>query len=157
MKTTQQILQEREQQHGSYDRFCEIYGKFRQILADYGKDLTTQQRISLEMQCFKQSRILNKGADHTDTWQDIAGYAQLGSGWRVGDEVDNALPKPIETFKGLNVAYYLNSNNAKYSILRISPEEFEIWQDELNGRMMYKSKEDVITVIELLTGKQYQG
>lgn len=80
MKSTQDILDERQAQHGSYRKFCEIKQKFNAILEAHGEQLTIEESTSLDMIFFKASRILNKGAKHADNWQDIAGYAMLGGG-----------------------------------------------------------------------------
>ncbi|EPZ00347.1 DUF6378 domain-containing protein [Mannheimia haemolytica] len=97
MKTTQHILDEREQQHGNYDSFATIYGGLRKVSDPHAEKLTWPQQIAVEMMLFKIARILNNGANHQDNYQDIAGYAMLGGGLynpNVPAEV-KALPKPL--------------------------------------------------------------
>ncbi|WP_427838304.1 DUF6378 domain-containing protein [Actinobacillus pleuropneumoniae] len=78
MKSTQEILNERQAQHGSYESFCEIYGGLRKVSDKHAEKLTWQQQTAVEMMLFKIARILNNGANHQDNYQDIAGYAMLG-------------------------------------------------------------------------------
>ncbi|AFU18660.1 hypothetical protein ASU2_02590 [Actinobacillus suis H91-0380] len=78
MQSTQEILNERQAQHGSYESFCEIYGGLRKVSDKHAEKLTWQQQTAVEMMLFKIARILNNGANHQDNWQDIAGYAMLG-------------------------------------------------------------------------------
>ncbi|MDE8035315.1 DUF6378 domain-containing protein [Actinobacillus equuli subsp. equuli] len=80
MQSTQEILNERQAQHGSYESFCEIYGGLRKVSDKHAEKLTWQQQTAVEMMLFKIARILNNGANHQDNYQDIAGYALLGGG-----------------------------------------------------------------------------
>lgn len=77
-QSTQDILNERQVQHGSYEGFCEIYGGLRKVSDKHAEKLTWQQQTAVEMMLFKIARILNNGANHQDNYQDIAGYALLG-------------------------------------------------------------------------------
>ncbi|WHP46409.1 DUF6378 domain-containing protein [Mannheimia bovis] len=97
MKTTQDILDEREQQYGSYDTFAKIYGGLRKVSDQHAEKLTWQQQAAVEMVLLKLARILNNGANHQDNWQDIAGYAMLGGNIYTPKLPDNAqgLPKPL--------------------------------------------------------------
>ncbi|MEG9475746.1 DUF6378 domain-containing protein [Mannheimia indoligenes] len=135
MKTTQDILDEREQQHGSYDTFTQIYGGFREVSDPHATKLNWRQRTSVEMLLFKASRILNKGANHQDNYQDIAGYAMLGGGLynpNVSAEV-KALPKPLTD------SIYPESHLNKSSVWRLDLE--------------FESKEEAVEVLEALIGK----
>lgn len=134
MKTTQNILDEREQQHGSYDSFAQIYGGLRKVSDQHAEKLTWQQQISVEMILFKLARILNNGSNHQDNWQDIAGYAMLGGGLynpNVSAEV-KALPKPLTD------SIYPESHLDKNSVWRLDLE--------------FATQEQAVAVLEALTG-----
>lgn len=79
MNTTQ-ILNERQQAYGEFDKCAEISQSIKQIIANNDEKLPNFQREALEMIAVKMARILNGRQDHKDNWQDIAGYAQLGGG-----------------------------------------------------------------------------
>lgn len=135
MKTTQHILDEREQQHGNYDSFAKIYGGLRKVSDSHAEKLTWQQQIAVEMMLFKIARILNNGANHQDNYQDIAGYAMLGGGLynpNVSAEV-KALPKPLTD--SIYPESHLNQNS--------------VWRLDLE----FESKEEAVEVLEALTGK----
>lgn len=74
-----QILRQREKQHG---RFCDhavITQSFKQIAHDSpGWDrLTDTQREGVEMILHKLGRILAGDPNHHDHWDDIGGYARI--------------------------------------------------------------------------------
>lgn len=79
MNTTE-ILNERQHTHGDFARCAEISQDIKQIIDKNDQLLTAKQREALEMIAVKIARILNGGNNHADSWQDIAGYAQLGGG-----------------------------------------------------------------------------
>lgn len=136
MKTTQDILDEREQQHGNYNSFAKIYGGLRKISDPYAEKLTWPQKIAVEMMLFKIARILNNGANYQDNYQDIAGYAMLGGGLynpNVSAEV-KALPKPLTD------SIYPESHLNKSSVWRLDLE--------------FKTKEEAVEVLETLSGKR---
>lgn len=78
MQSIETILNERESTHGNFKRCAEISQKIKSLFGLYADDLNDQQREALEMIAVKIARILNGGHNHTDSWLDIAGYAQLG-------------------------------------------------------------------------------
>lgn len=80
MQNIENVLNERENTHGSFTRCAEISQKIKSLFGLYADDLNDQQRESLEMIAVKIARILNGGHNHADSWLDIAGYAQLGGG-----------------------------------------------------------------------------
>lgn len=80
MKTTLDILHERQATHGNFSTCADISQHIKRIIHDHSQNLSTAQREALEMIAAKMARILNGGQDHTDSWQDIAGYVQLGGG-----------------------------------------------------------------------------
>ncbi|MEG9531615.1 DUF6378 domain-containing protein [Mannheimia indoligenes] len=137
MKTTQNILDEREQQHGSYDSFAQIYGGLRKISDQHAEKLTWRQQISVEMILFKLARILNNGSNHQDNWQDTAGYALLGGGIYTPQASSNtqSLPKPLTD------SIYPESHLNKNSVWRLDLE--------------FKTKEQAVAVLEVLTGKNF--
>ena len=73
----EETLAERKVQHGPFQQHAFIEAKLRHILATHGGRLTSVQAISVGMIMHKLARILNGGHQHSDTWQDIAGYAIL--------------------------------------------------------------------------------
>ena len=77
----QQILTERGDRYGKFTGHAEISqqlkGVIRSFEAKRGCDLDSDQREALEMIAHKIARILNGDPDYADSWQDIAGYAQL--------------------------------------------------------------------------------
>lgn len=77
---TTQILNERQKTHGKFDKCAEISQDLKLIIHSNNKHLKRHEREALEMIAVKMARILNGGQDHKDSWQDIAGYAQLGGG-----------------------------------------------------------------------------
>ncbi|HGO5853584.1 TPA: DUF6378 domain-containing protein [Mannheimia haemolytica] len=137
MKTTQHILDEREQQHGNYDSFAKIYGGLRKVSDSHAEKLTWPQQIAVEMMLFKIARILNNGVNHQDNYQDIAGYAMLGGGLYNpnGSAEVKALPKPLTD------SIYPESHLDKGSIWRLDLE--------------FETKEEAVEVLEFLTSKKY--
>lgn len=89
MKTTLDILHERQATHGNFSTCADISQNIKRIIAANDTGLSHQQREALEMIATKMARILNGGQDHTDSWQDIAGYAQLGGGLFEPDKMRN--------------------------------------------------------------------
>lgn len=77
---TEKILAERQATHGDFERCARLSQRIKSIIASADRGLTHQQREALEMIAVKMARILNGGQDHSDSWQDIAGYAHLGGG-----------------------------------------------------------------------------
>ncbi|AGQ38356.1 TPA: hypothetical protein PWY45_002397 [Mannheimia haemolytica] len=139
MKTTQHILDEREQQHGNYNSFAKIYGGLRKVSDPHAEKLTWRQQISVEMILFKLARILNNGSNHQDSWQDIAGYALLGGDIYTPQSSDNTntkgLPKPLTD------SIYPESHLDKNAVWRLDLE--------------FETKEQAVAVLEAVTGKKY--
>lgn len=77
---TEQILNERQSTHGNFEQCAYLSQSIKNIIVSADKGLAPQQREALEMIALKMARILNGGQNHTDSWQDIAGYATLGGG-----------------------------------------------------------------------------
>lgn len=135
MKTTQHILDEREQQHGNCDSFAKIYGGLRKVSDRHAEKLTWQQQIAVEMMLFKIARILNNGANH----QDIAGYAMLGGGL-YNPNVSTAVKALL---KPLTDSIYPESHLNKNSVWRLDLE--------------FETKEEAVEVLEVLTGKMFKS
>ena len=72
-----ETLNEREIQHGPFNKHALIESQFRMILEHHSDNLNYVQYIALGMIFHKCARILNGGQQHSDTWHDIAGYAIL--------------------------------------------------------------------------------
>ena len=76
-----QILTERGDRYGTFTGHAaltqHLKGVIRQALIERGKVLADDQTEALEMICHKIGRIVNGDPDYVDSWQDVAGYAQL--------------------------------------------------------------------------------
>ena len=76
-----QILTERGNRYGTFTGHAaltqHLKGVIRQALIERGKVLADDQTEALEMICHKIGRIVNGDPDYVDSWQDVAGYAQL--------------------------------------------------------------------------------
>lgn len=81
---TEQLLQERGKSYGDYGVLASLAQSMKDMMgqAPNWHDLRPAQRESLEMIATKISRILHGDPNHTDSWVDIAGYANLGAGWK---------------------------------------------------------------------------
>ncbi|AFU18655.1 MULTISPECIES: hypothetical protein [Actinobacillus] len=67
------------------------------------------------------------------------------------------LPKPVtEPLPSYAEIYYLNIENCKYVINQIFYKDIEFIGKLLENRMLYRTKEEVIQVIEAITGKPYE-
>lgn len=73
-----QVLEERGKRYGSFVTNGAISQELKQVVAkwDTGK-LKPMQVEALDMIMQKIARILNGDPNYTDSWVDIAGYAQL--------------------------------------------------------------------------------
>ena len=77
----QQILKERQQTHGDYSAVAAITHQIKQAHRSgptYNL-LTIEQREALDMLAVKQARIVCGDSNYPDHWNDIEGYAKLGS------------------------------------------------------------------------------
>lgn len=73
------LLQEREKTHGSFQQNAEIQQKLLGVLKDYNlQRFFPAQRTAIEMICLKIARAMSN-PKYKDNWDDIAGYAKLGS------------------------------------------------------------------------------
>jgi len=75
----QEILNQREQTHGSFEHNAYVIQKMKESLR-YGKhwdELSFEQKESLEMIVHKIGRIVNGNPNEKDHWNDLIGYATL--------------------------------------------------------------------------------
>lgn len=81
MSHEEPLLAEREKSHGDFRLQFNFAQELKmQLRKAPGYEFTgTTQREALDMICTKISRVLYGDASHKDHWDDIAGYAQLGS------------------------------------------------------------------------------
>lgn len=81
MNDLNQILTERGDRYGTFTGHAQISRSFKRMAeafaADRGKVLADDQQEALDMIFHKIARVLNGDPDYADSWQDIAGYAQL--------------------------------------------------------------------------------
>lgn len=78
--TRDPLLQERQKTHGSFERNAEISQRLKTIFDQYkARDGKVVHAEALDMIALKLSRILSGQANFKDHWDDIAGYAKLGS------------------------------------------------------------------------------
>ena len=78
---TEDILTERGKQYGTFKDHAAITQILKEAALGHAKlknvRLTQSQREALEMIFHKIGRIVNGNPNHTDSWDDIAGYAKL--------------------------------------------------------------------------------
>ena len=79
MPTTDDILAERGQRYGDFDKHADITQSLKAAMASTPgwQRLAPDQREALEMNAHKIGRILNGDPNYADSWEDIAGYAKL--------------------------------------------------------------------------------
>lgn len=81
MTTVDNILAERGSRYGVFQDHARITQNMKieaqHILAKRQIELKPDQAEALDMIFHKIGRILNGDPDYADSWQDIAGYAQL--------------------------------------------------------------------------------
>lgn len=78
-----EVLNEREQTHGDYATTAKIAQRLKCVIfcedRAAGGKLSQVQAESLDLICTKIARILSGDPNCKDTWDDIAGYANLVS------------------------------------------------------------------------------
>lgn len=76
-----QILTERGDRYGTFQGHAQISRAFKRLAdgfaAERGKVLADDQQEAMDMIFHKIARVLNGDPNYADSWQDIAGYAQL--------------------------------------------------------------------------------
>lgn len=77
----QGLLQDRGSRYGKFTGHAAVTQQYKRILAiqlaDREKELPDDQQEALDMIFHKIGRIINGDNNYDDSWQDIAGYAQL--------------------------------------------------------------------------------
>ena len=75
------IVQERQKTHGSFDENATTSQQLKAIFRaqPHYEELCPRHKEALDMIALKISRILSGQAAFQDHWDDIAGYAHLGS------------------------------------------------------------------------------
>lgn len=77
----QKILEERGAKYGTFYDLSRVSQRLKHCviteLEFRKKSLNHDQMEALTMICHKMARIINGDPDYADSWQDIAGYAQL--------------------------------------------------------------------------------
>lgn len=78
---TEDILAERGKQYGKFAQHANITQDLKALVyshaAAHHVSLSPSQREALDMILHKIGRIVNGNPNHTDSWDDIAGYAKL--------------------------------------------------------------------------------
>lgn len=84
------ILNERHKTHGDYNEVARVSQAIKRVMKDTTNwdRLNESQREALEMMCSKFGRLLSGDMDFKDHWDDLAGYAKLGSLFS-GDKKEN--------------------------------------------------------------------
>lgn len=77
MDNIQEILNERESRYGDYTKVSFVSQVIKNATRQYLSPMHTFQRESLDMIANKIARICCGDPDYIDSWDDIAGYAQL--------------------------------------------------------------------------------
>lgn len=76
-----QLLNERQKTHGDYNEVARVSQAIRTVMkgsVNWNR-LNDSQREALEMMCSKFGRLLSGDMNFKDHWDDLAGYAKLGS------------------------------------------------------------------------------
>lgn len=89
---TEEILNEREKTHGDYKHVARLSWSFKHTVReelnsqekDMRRNVDIGQQEAVEMILHKIARIICGDPNHADHWDDIAGYAMLGKGKRIG-------------------------------------------------------------------------
>ncbi len=78
---TTELLAEREKTHGSFEVHANITQMLKSVMHANASwnELSTRHKESLDMILHKIGRIMSGNPNFNDHWDDIAGYAKLGS------------------------------------------------------------------------------
>lgn len=77
--TLETTLNDRDARYGGFDEFSETCQKIKSIIYNspgYEK-MNPLQKESMDMVAHKLTRIIMGDPNYLDSWQDLAGYAQL--------------------------------------------------------------------------------
>lgn len=109
MPDNNEIIDQRTKQYGDFAGFAEVSTDLKERLRHhiYDRDakLQADQWEALEMICHKMARIVNGNPDYIDSWDDIAGYANL-----VADRLRSDHKEQI---RHSNVIQLTNEDNGK--------------------------------------------
>lgn len=96
MPTTDDILAERGQRYGDFDKHADITQSLKKAMASTPgwQRLAPDQREALEMNAHKIGRILNGDPNYADSWEDIAGYAKLVANRLTAQTPEAEAPTP---------------------------------------------------------------
>ena len=78
-QTRDPLLTERQKTHGDFKTNALISQTLKDVFDRHSDGLIATHREALDMIALKLSRILSGQANFKDHWDDIAGYAKLGS------------------------------------------------------------------------------
>lgn len=78
-RTRDPLLQEREKTHGLFEQNAQISQQLKAIFEAGSHNRPHVQNEALDMIALKLSRIMSGQGGFKDHWDDIAGYAKLGS------------------------------------------------------------------------------
>ena len=75
------ILEERQSTHGDYSDTAEAAQQLKRVCQRIrgNTEWTDVQKESLDLICTKIARLVSGDPNHKDSWDDIAGYAELAS------------------------------------------------------------------------------
>lgn len=82
--TTDKLLEERAKTHGSFIVHAQTTQSLKRVIRTQRKyaaqcEMSDEHREAIDMILHKIGRIMAGNADFNDHWDDIAGYAKLGS------------------------------------------------------------------------------
>lgn len=120
VKTTEQLLAERQSTHGEYSEHARATQSILRVLQAERRwpQLSDMQKESLHMLAHKMGRIVTGNPDIADHWDDIAGYSKL---------ISQRLEKPIEpsdigrdVYMALALAWGTTRDEAKRRTLELA-------------------------------------
>jgi hypothetical protein len=77
--TPEELIKERQNTHGDFRSNANISQMLKFVFRTQPSYMNDRQKEALDMIALKLSRILSGHANFKDHWDDIAGYAKLGS------------------------------------------------------------------------------
>lgn len=77
MANTREILEDRGQDYGDFSALSGLVQRLKDLIDTRNPRYTPEMRESLDMICLKLGRLTMGNPSKIDTWQDIAGYAEL--------------------------------------------------------------------------------
>lgn len=77
MTDVHEILDERQNQYGSFENVALYTEVVNKVLSNNTENRTDAMNMAIYMIASKLARIASGNPNHKDSWVDIAGYAQL--------------------------------------------------------------------------------